>query len=180
MLDRELAKSGGQENGRFEAAELAAAAASVGSMSSSWDDSRLRRAADLLTGVIGDDGFPVVSPYHAGKSSYFRPMQVQIFKSYAQLMENVSTSELPELVLQRIAKIFVVNRHDAKSGAWWFGFNAAGPRSPFQTGLAVLALDRIVRMLDARINGRVLRTSHIGERRLDYTSCSIQTTASLP
>lgn len=163
VLDRELAKAGGHESGRFEAAELAAAAASVGSMSSSWDDPRLRRAADLLTSVIGDDGFPVVLPFHAGASSFYRPMQVQILKSYAQLMEHISASELPAAVLQRIAKIFIVNRHDAKSDAWWFAFSARGRRSPYQTGLAVLALDRIVRMLDARINRGVLR--HFSHRR---------------
>lgn len=163
VLDRELAVAAGSGTRQFEPAELAAAAASVGILTDTWTDPRLIRAASLLTNVIGEEGFPVIRPFHAGGMSHYRPHQPGILKSYAQLMERIDEVDLSPAVLRRIVKVFRDQQPDPKVAAWWFAFSPTALRSPFHTSLAVLALDRIVRMLDERINRRVLR--HFSHRR---------------
>jgi hypothetical protein len=134
-------------------------------MDDAGTDPRLPRAAALLTQSLRDDGFPVTRPFHIGIHGHFRPKQPPIFKSYAQLMEHVHDVELGPDVLRRIANAFSTHQPEPKVFSWSFDFTRRGPRSASQSGTALLALDRLVRMLDERINRRVLR--HFSHRKTE-------------
>jgi hypothetical protein len=141
--------------------EMAAAAATLGAAGKEWDDERLIRAAKFLTGAMGRDGFPISMPFHtAGGVSYFQPSQQHIIAAYAQILEHVDTVLSP-VVLKRIARFLANTRNDIGKDSTAWRWAHADPRpqrhSEAQTAISTIALDRLCRMLDRRINDIVLR-----------------------
>jgi hypothetical protein len=145
----------------FEPFEMACAAATLGSAGKwQWRDDRLLRAARFLSAAITPEGFAIARPYHTGGGSYSQPSQPQILGAYAQILEHVADAELPLSVLQRIQRYFEKNETEIAGvgSAWrWAYAGPTWPHSPYHTAICATALDRFCRMLDRRINARVLR-----------------------
>lgn len=161
VLDTQLALASEDSSaGGFEPIEMASAAATLGAAGDEWADERLLRAARFLGSAMGRDGFPIGQPFHtAGGMSYFQASQQHIIAAYAQILEHVHT-ELSPAVLLRIARYFDKTSQpiDAECRAWrWVHADPSLSFSPYQTAIATIALDRLCRMLDRRINKLVLR-----------------------
>ena len=159
VLDTQLAVAA-TEAGGFEPMEMAAAAASLGAAGKEWDDERLLRAAKFLAGAMGRDGFPISQPFHtAGGLSFYQPSQPHIVGAYAQILEHVD-ADLSPIVLTRIARYFAKTQDkiDEKHSGWrWVYAEPEVKLSAYQTAISTIALDRLCRMLDRRINKLVLR-----------------------
>ncbi|MGZ8710125.1 MAG: ATP-binding protein, partial [Thermoanaerobaculia bacterium] len=159
VLDTQLALAA-TDPGGFEPTEMAAAAASLGAAGRKWDDERLLRAATCLAGAMGREGFPIRQPFHtAGGVSFYQTSQQHIVGAYAQILEHVD-AELSPAVLGRIARFFEKTREPIdknKSGWRWVYAEPEVELSAYQTAISTIALDRLCRMLDQRINKLVLR-----------------------
>lgn len=161
VLDRELAAASAEPGaGGFEASEMAAAAAGLGAALDNWEDERIERAARHLSAVLSPDGFVVANPYFVGGGSYYQAPQPPIMGAYAQILEHVDRVELSPVVLRRIISYFDTTRREINKtrSSWRWTYAAESQlHSPYHTAISTLALDRICRMLDARINNRVLQ-----------------------
>ena len=159
ILDNQLSRATGEAGGlAFEPFEMASAAATLGSVGNRWDDERLRRAAQFLGEAVTPEGFAIARPYHTGEGSYFQPSQPQILGAYAQIIEHVP-AELSPGILHRLGRYFDKNRREIDDSRSSWKWDYAGPNwkhSPYHTAICAIALDRICRMLDRRINDRVL------------------------
>jgi hypothetical protein len=160
ILDREIAAASADPGaGGFEAWEMATAAAGLGAALGNWDDERIERAARHLTEVIGPDGFVISKPYFVGLGAYYQPPQPFAIRAYAQILEHVDRVDLSTVALRRMVSSFERTRSsiDKHRSSWRWTY-AENPKehSIYHTAIATLALDRICRMLDARINSRVL------------------------
>lgn len=167
VVDAQLAVAGDDPGAAaFEPMEMAAAAATLGSAGQEWADERLLRAVRHLSAAMGRDGFAISQPFYtAGGTSYYQPSQQHIVAAYAQILEHVD-AELPSSVLTRIARYFDKTRQeiDKDCSAWrWAYAEPRRPYSPYQTAISTIALDRLCRMLDRRINKLVLR--HFTEKK---------------
>ena len=168
VLDTQLALASEDSSaGGFEPIEMASAAATLGAAGDEWADERLLRAAHFLGNTMGRDGFPIGQPFHtAGGSSYYQASQQNIIAAYAQILEHVRT-DLSPAVLLRIARYFDKTSQyiDKERRAWrWAYADPSLTFSPYQTAIGTIALDRLCRMLDRRINKLVLR--HFPEKKL--------------
>jgi hypothetical protein len=159
VLDNQLARATAGTGGvAFEPFEMASAAATLGSAADMWGDERLLRAARFLGAAMTPEGFAIARPYHTGKGTYFQPSQPQILGAYAQLVEHVD-AELTPGILHCIRQYFRENKRriDDQRSSWrWDYAGKSAKHSPFHTAICATALDRMCRMLDRRINDRVL------------------------
>ncbi|HEV7902420.1 MAG TPA: ATP-binding protein [Pyrinomonadaceae bacterium] len=164
VVHRELAFAN-METGRFDAGELAFAAASFGATTDWRKNERLTMACDLLARSLPDSGsLPTRRPFHSNTRGYrLLPIGCEMARSLAQLMQRSGYAFEPKLI-NRMLNIFEEKRlplplagEDVKRLAWNFE-GAPHPDKPcaWVTAVAVLALDRIVRMLNDRINAIVL------------------------
>ena len=162
VLDRELAAAA--EGGRtgWDPAELAFAAASYGYAAGAWDDERLRRAGEFLAGVITERGrFPVGQPIHSKQQGYkLNVFGGEILRAFAQLLQHVESIPIEVGLVRKLLHFFEDTK--GQRGGEVRGWYHEGPQPPIRpdrsvSAVAVLALDRINRMLDARINVQVLR-----------------------
>lgn len=175
VLDRELtnATSGGGF-GSFSACDLAFAATSVGA-ARGWEDGRLRRAGEILSNSVAENGeLTFVRPYHVmPDGGFYQPPPAEAIAAYAQLLEQVPKIAIDVVVLERFANFFKATRNDIGTEknpmATWRSphVDRVQKHSYVLTATAVIALDRINRMLDARINERVL--THFSHRRPSLT-----------
>jgi hypothetical protein len=175
VLDRELtnATSGGGF-GAFSACDLAFAATSVGA-ARGWEDGRLRRAGEILSNSVAENGeLTFVRPYHVTPDGgFYQPPPAEAIAAYAQLLEQVPKIAIDVMVLERFANFFKRTRNDIGTEkdpmATWRNpyIDRVQKYSYGFTATAVIALDRINRMLDARINERVL--THFSHRRPSLT-----------
>ncbi|MBV8516088.1 MAG: AAA family ATPase [Acidobacteria bacterium] len=175
VLDRELiAASAVGDAVSFEASEMASAAATLGA-AGHWADERLMRAAQLLGNAITPSGFAIARPFHAGGGAYYQPVQPHILGAYAQIVEHVQ-ADLSPTVLQRMAQYFATTRREIdatrSSWRWAHSWNDHDLHSPYHTALSTIALDRICRMLDRRINELVL--NHFTWRQMPSTALRLQ------
>jgi hypothetical protein len=171
IMDRELtnATSGGGV-GAFSACDLAFAATSVGA-ARGWEDGRLTRAGQILSNSVAENGeLTFVRPYHTtSDGGWYQPPPVEAIAAYAQLLEQVPKIAIDVVVLERFANFFRRTRNDVgtekKPMSTWRSqyVDRVEEQSYLFTATAVIALDRITRMSDARINQRVL--THFSHRR---------------
>ena len=165
VVNRELALAN-MESGRFDAGELAFAAASFGATTDWRKNERLRMACDLLARSLPDSGsLPTRRPFHSNTRGYrLMPIGCEMLRSFAQLLQRADHAFKPELV-HKMLNIFEEKRlppagavENVERFAWNFE-GAPHPERPcaWVTAVAVLSLDRIVRMLNERINSIVLR-----------------------
>jgi DNA polymerase III delta prime subunit len=148
----------------FDAGELVFAATALGAMTEWRDNDLLRRASDLLVRALPDNGkMTTRHPFHTNQSGYrLLPVEFEMSKSMAQLFEKTDFAITPETV-EKILSIFedsqirLCNTKGDPIVGWNF-LGSPNPNSPsvWATAVSVIALDRIVRMLNARINKAVL------------------------
>jgi hypothetical protein len=162
VLDRELAAVSRSDNARWDPGEMLFAAVSYGAATDEWNDERLIWAGQHLAGALSERGrFPAGRPIHSKPQGY----KLQIFggellRAFAQLMQNVEAIPADVKLVRRMLLFFEDTRvrFAAPLGGWYH----EGPQHPIRpdrsvTAVAVLALNRINRMLDQRINTEVLR-----------------------
>jgi len=166
VVNRELANA---TTGRFDAGELAFAAASFGATTNWKLNERLMRVCDLLSKSLPDNGsLPTRRPFHSNKDGYrLLPIGCEMTRCFAQLLQKTDYEFEPELV-RRMLSIFnektislsnsTGDEKSKKRVAWNFeGAPSPGRPCVWVTAVTVMALDRIVRMLNERINTIVLK-----------------------
>ncbi|HXU38263.1 MAG TPA: AAA family ATPase [Blastocatellia bacterium] len=166
VVNRELANA---TTGRFDAGELAFAAASFGAATNWKPNERLVRVCDLLNKALPDNGsLPTRRPFHSNTDGYrLMPIGCEMTRSFAQLLQKTNYELEPELV-RRMLSIFdektislsssSKSEKSKKRVAWNFeGAPSPGKACVWVTAVTVMALDRIVRMLNERINTIVLK-----------------------
>jgi hypothetical protein len=164
VLDTELAKAmlTSGPTVAFEAAELASSAAAYGAVSDAWDDERITHAGRHLSNVITPAGFPIGRAFHASKAGRYLPSQVPILAAFAQVMEKSPDLEISSSIVRRLHRYFLDTRRPIENvvnaSSWVSPYGGSVPEhSPAITALSTIAIARIVRMLDARINDVIFR-----------------------
>lgn len=158
VLNRELAESA---TGQFDAGELVFAAAAFGAMTDWKEQGRLKRACKQLMETFPDDGILHTNkPIHSTRRGYkLLPIECEITRRLAQLLERTDYEFEPAIVRKMInsieEQVISIPSKDNKEALVGWNFDGAtnieNP-SVWVTAATVLTLDRIVRMLNARIN----------------------------
>lgn len=163
VLDQNLARalSAGEHRLSFDAIELACAAASVGATTDGHDE-RLPRAAACLNALLSDDGLPKGRPFHHHHQTRTRypPSQFQALLCYAHLLEAVPDDAFSVETVETLGRFFRKRRTPMPDKAQGSTFRETATtsrqRSVFDTAFAALALHRLTRLLDRRINQQIL------------------------
>lgn len=162
VINRELAAS----DATFDAGELVFAATSYGAINNWRLDERLNRACEKLINSLPDNGrLPTRRPFHSDSHGYrIIPIGSEMTRALANLLQKTGY-DFDACFVDRMLKMFEENSIElwesavnAKLIAWNYK-GAPEPDKPavWVTAISVLALDRIVRMLNTRINEIVLK-----------------------
>ncbi len=164
VLDRELAAASSQARPRWDPAEMAFAAASYGYATGSFEDDRLRRAGMCLSEELSERGrFRCGSSFHvSADGKRVDVLGAEVLRAFAQLLENVETVPVEDGLVRSMLLFFEDTRRTFRNlpGSYgWCFEQVQEPALPLRwvTAASVLTLDRLNRMLDARINARVFR-----------------------
>lgn len=165
VLNREVASTA---FGRIDAGELVFAAASYGAITDWKPSELLTRACALLIEALPENGrLPTTRPFHSTlKGHRMLPIGCEMTRSLAQLLQKTNYDIEPKLV-RRMLNIFEEKlisldtpgrETTGKRVAWNFD-GSPDPNNPcvWVTAVSVLAIDRIVRMLNERINSVIFR-----------------------
>lgn len=172
-LDRELTAASATSQPAWDARELVFAAASYGAVTDWRQDERLTRACVLLSDAISERGlFPPGRPFHSTANGFsLYASSFEVARGFAQLLHKTEFPVAPQLV-GRMLQLFVDNGIPLKAAgaagqSCWHAEDPPIPRRPtlWVTAIALLALERIVRMLDHKINEGVF--SHFSTIRFD-------------
>jgi ATPase family protein associated with various cellular activities (AAA) len=158
VLDRALA-----DPANIDIGELAFAAAAYGSATDWQSKQRLKRVCAILLQSIPPSGLPVTRiPFHSTRRGYkLLPTGCHIIGSLALLLIKTGYEFEPDAVeplFHAIESRKIVLRGKASADdtmGWNFEGSERNSPSVWVTGVTVLALDRMIRMLDARINAIV-------------------------
>jgi DNA polymerase III delta prime subunit len=162
VLNRELALA--NNVAKIDHGELVFAAAAFGAINDWKPNEQLSEARRILATALPDNGrFQTRRPFHATNKGYrLFPIGYEMTRSFAQLLQKGREEDLDPKLVRKLLNIFeerpVFDRKGEKILGWNFN-NAPDPEtaSIWVTSIAVLALDRIVRMLNERINSMVLK-----------------------
>jgi hypothetical protein len=163
VLDHELTAAS-QERPLWDARELAFAAGAYGALTDWRNDERLVRAARLLISAPSEDGlFPRGRPFHSMPNGLrWHTLQFEVCRAVCELLQHVDIPLSPQVTAQLLVP-FQHLRPDMTDAAGqavqgWHMEDPPVPRRPtmWVSALAVLALDKFVRMLDRKINKMVL------------------------
>jgi len=172
-LDRELTAASATSQPVWDARELAFAAASYGAVTDWRQDERLTRACVLLSEAISERGlFPPGRPFHSTANGFsLYASSFEVARGFAQLLHRVEFPVSPRLV-GRMLQMFEDNSVSLKTAGvgdvgCWHAEDPPIPKRPtlWATAIALLALERILRMLDHKINEGVFR--HFSTMRFD-------------
>ncbi len=169
VLDRELAVASAGNGLGWDPCEMAFAAASYGAISRRWDDERLVRAATHLSKAMFERGrFPVGRPIHSKPQSYrFYVDDGQVIRSFSQILQHVRTVDVDQRLVHRMLLFFedtlIRSEQEPSLTKWFLEDPHPDSADPWVTAVAVLALDRINRMLDERINHLIFRHFSVRE-----------------
>lgn len=162
VLRRELSNSPSS----FDAGELVFAATAYGAMTNWKQHELLRRACDLLVQALPESGrLPTKRPLHTSTRGYrLLPIGCEMTRSLAQLFENMNF-EFDSKLMGRLLNIFeekLISLKETNGKNIYVGWNFDSSPDPdrpcvWVSAISVLALDRIVRLLNARINKAVLK-----------------------
>ncbi|MGB7207892.1 MAG: hypothetical protein WBD27_04460 [Pyrinomonadaceae bacterium] len=164
VLRRELSNSNSAS--QFDAGELVFAATAFGAMTDWKQHELLRRACDLLVKSLPENGRLLTRrPLHTSTRGYrLLPIGCEMTRSLAQLFEEMNYEFAPKLVGRVLSifeeKLIPLNESDEKNVYVGWNFESSPkPDCPcvWVSAISVLALDRVVRMLNARINRDVLK-----------------------
>jgi len=161
VLGRELAAPAET----FDAGELVFAATSYGAINNWRLDDRLSRACELLVNSLPGNGrLPTKRPFHADPRGYRTiPIGCEMTRALATLLQKTGY-DFDAKFVGRMLGVFeeqLIELHESTARKTLVGWNFEGAPSPekaavWVTAVSVLALDRIVRMLNTRINEIVL------------------------
>ena len=164
VLDRELAAAASEGRPDWDPGEMAFAAASYGFAAGSWDDDRLRRAGLFLSEALRERGrFPAGKPFHVDSTGlHVEVLNAEVLRAFAQLMEHVYEIPIECRLVKRMLHFFEDTRKDVSTSPPSYGWHPEQVQQPARpirwvSAVAVLALDRINRLLDERINNLVFR-----------------------
>lgn len=159
VLDREL---GSSETSQIDSGELVFAATSYGALSG-WesDRSHLHRVCQLLLQSIPANGMlSTKRPFHSTRRGYkLFPTGCEMIRNLAQLLDRTGYEFGPMPIRTFLEGIQdkSISSVDGRYVGWNFeGATEFESPSVWVTAVTVFALDRFVRMLDARINAMVL------------------------
>jgi hypothetical protein len=184
VIGRELAAS----PATFDAGELVFAATSFGAINnwgrSKWRlDDRLTRACESLILALADTGrLPTKRPFHANRHGYRTiPIGCEMTRALATLLQKTGYNFDVKFV-DKMLGIFeehIVELPESRAEPKLIGWNfeaAPDPDKPaaWVTAISVLALDRIVRMLNTRINEIVLAHFDITQPDRPHTSLHLR------
>lgn len=161
-LNRAIAESETQ----LDAGELVFSACSYGDATNWHSRSRqsLQRACAILLKSVPESGMLATGqPFHSTPRGYkLFPTSCEILRSLAVLIERTAY-KLDETAILAIGRMLdaIDNRKLDLANNTWYGWNFEGATEQHQPSVwvscvAVLSLDRLVRMLDSRINAMVL------------------------
>jgi hypothetical protein len=161
VLNRELAAPAET----FDAGELVFAATSYGAIINWRMDDRLTRACELLITSLPPNGrLPTKRPFHADRRGYrIVPIGCEMTRALANLFQKTGY-DFDAKFVGKMLSVFeeqLIELHESTAKTTLIGWNFDGAPDPgkpavWVTAVAVLALDRIVRMLNKRINEIVL------------------------
>lgn len=160
VLDHELTAAS-QERPLWDARELAFAAGAYGALTEWRKDERLVRACVLLVNALSEEGmFPRGRPFHSMPDGRrWTVIQFEVCRTFSELLQHVDVPVTPALVKQMLFP-FEHNMMPDVNGKvrGWHMENPPIPRRPtlWVSAHAVLALDKVVRMLNRKINAMVL------------------------
>ena len=162
VLNREIAAP----KETFDAGELVFAATSYGAINDWRVDEKLSRACELLINALPDNGcLPTRRPFHANISGYrLIPIGCEMIRALANLLQKTKYN-FDEKFASKMLVLFDENSielNESSAEKKLIGWNYEGAPEPdkpcvWVTAIAVIALDRIVRMFNARINEIVLK-----------------------
>jgi adenylate kinase family enzyme len=173
VLDRELTAASAANQPSWDARELVFAASSYGAVTGWRQNERLTRACALLSKAVSDRGLlPQGRPFHTTANGFgLYASGFDVSRGFAQLLHKVESPITPQLV-GRLLQLFEdngisLNAEGADGKVCWHAEDPPIPKRPtlWVTAIALLSLDRIVRMLDHKINEVVL--SHFSTKRFD-------------
>jgi len=165
VIRREFAVATSPSASAFDAGELVFAATAYGTMTDWKPSELLDRACHLLRDALPESGRVVTRrPLHSSQHGYrLIPIGCEMTRCLAQLFQKTNY-EIDPVIVKRMLNIFEDNPilHSNKKGKEMIGWNfenSPHPNKPsvWVTAIAVLALDRIVRMLNSRINNTILK-----------------------
>jgi hypothetical protein len=154
-LDTQLAAAALPGSGfEWDPGEMAFAAAAYVEISPA--DQRIRRAAQHLLGVMGETGmFPLGNPVRTTQHQYtLHAQNAEVIRALAVVLEKAGDIPFQPAHAERM--LAYLSDGAALSG-WISGTDGVGSRSRRAIAAAVLALARVNRMLDERINEEVFR-----------------------
>lgn len=165
VLHREVAS---KDFGRFDAGELVFAAASYGAMTDWKPTELLTRACDLLVEALPENGrLPTTRPFHSTlKGHRMLPIGCEMTRSFAQLLQKTNYAFAPQLIRRMInifeEKLIKLDSVDESTEGKRVGWNFDGSPDPnrpcvWVTAVSVLAIDRVVRMLNHRVNSIIFK-----------------------
>ena len=165
VIRREFAAATSSSASAFDAGELVFAATAYGTMTDWKPSELLDRACQLLRDALPESGRLVTRrPLHSSQHGYrLIPIGCEMTRCLAQLFQKTNF-EIDPVMVKRMLNIFEDNpiRLSNKKGKEMIGWNfenSPHPNKPsvWVSAVAVLALDRIVRMLNTRINNTILK-----------------------
>lgn len=179
VLGRELAAP----RETFDAGELVFAATSYGAINNWRLDDRLNRACELLISSLPGNGrLPTKRPFHADPRGYRTiPIGCEMTRALATLLQKAGYDFDPNFV-GRMLGVFeeqLIELQESTAEKTLVGWNFEGAPSPekpavWVTAVSVLALDRIVRMLNTRINEIVLAHFDVANAKRPHTQLTLR------
>jgi hypothetical protein len=179
VLNRELAAPAAT----FDAGELAFAATSYGAINNWRMDHRLTRACELLVTSLPETGrLPTRRPFHADRRGYRTiPIGCEMTRSLATLLQKASHGFDANFV-SKMLDVFeeqLIELYESTAGRTLIGWNFDGAPNPekpavWVTAVSVLALDRIVRMLNTRINEIILAHFDVSKPERPHTQLTLR------
>ncbi len=170
VLDHELAAAVGSDR---DLPEMVFSAAAFGVLHGAWDDPRLTRAADVLVANLSDGGrLPGGRPFQVqGDGFQLHPVGAEVARGLASLLRQTHHAITPGVVAS-LLRLFRTHQRDVPGGIGWSTESQVDPRktSWWSSALSLIALERLVRMLDSCINDRIaahFSTTHPARLKVD-------------
>jgi len=162
VLHRELSQA--SNPARFDAGELLFAATCFGATNEWKADEQLDEARRLLINVLPSDGrMRTNRPVHStSKGLRLIPISFEMTRSFAHLLQKEAGPDLDSKLVSKMLKIFEnpIPIDVDQTGPIGWNFQSAPEQdkpNAWVTSVAVFALDRIVRMLNDRINAAIFK-----------------------
>lgn len=150
----------------FDAGELVFAATALGALTDWKQQELLHRICEMLVKALPENGrLHTHHPFHTTQNGYrLIPIGCELTNNLAQLFEKVDFPLTPQVVGRMLSifegkQIEVGKNKEGKKVIGWNFDRAPNPTKPcvWVTAISVIALDRIIRMLNTRINETVFK-----------------------